>query len=374
METDKNKQKQKDKNLLDWVLSQYTLEGTEFNIISFGSGLINSTWKVSSKNSSTQYILQKINTNVFKNPFAIAGNIGAIDKYLSAHAPHYFFVAPFITNNGTLLVNHADKDWFRLMPFVENSITFDTVETPEHAYEAALAYGKFAASLHHFPANQLQITLPNFHNLSFRHYQFRRALQQSGKELQTMVAKEIDEIAGYYSIVSTYEEIAANARIPLRVMHHDTKISNCLFDASGKTICVIDLDTMMPGYYISDVGDMCRSFLCPLNEESIAFSEIYVRLEYFEALSAGYLSEMKSVLNMHEIEYFTYSGQFLIYMQALRFLTDFLAGNPYYPIKHPLHNLDRTRNQIALLNDYSAKIPEMQKLVQKHIRKKISFT
>jgi Ser/Thr protein kinase RdoA (MazF antagonist) len=359
---------QQDKDLLDWVLAHYPLGSTEFCIIPYGQGLINRTWKVTENNTQRKYILQKINTSVFKTPQAIADNIAAIGVYLSSHAPDYYFVHPLAAINGACIVHHADYGWFRLMPFVENAITYDTVETPELAYEAALAFGKFSATIHHFPANKLQTTLPNFHNLIFRYYQYQQALQQSGKDLQALAAKEIDEIANYYNIVSTYEKIVADAKIPLRIMHHDTKISNCLFDESGKTICVIDLDTMMPGYFISDVGDMCRSYLSPENEESTDYHNIGIRMPFYKALAEGYLAAMGRVLTQNELEVFTYAGKFLIYMQALRYLSDFLNGNIYYPVNHPLHNLDRTRNQLALLKAYCDREPEMQDLIRKLTR------
>jgi Ser/Thr protein kinase RdoA (MazF antagonist) len=219
-----------------------------------------------------------------------------------------------------------------------------------------------------FPANRLHTTLPNFHNLNFRYYQYRKALHQSPENTKAEASKEIEEIAMYFSIQSEYEKIAANVNIPLRVMHHDSKISNCLFDETGKHTCIIDLDTLMPGYYISDVGDMCRSYLSPENEESTDYYNIGIRMPFYKALAEGYLAAMGRVLSKTELEIFTYAGKFLIYMQALRYLSDFLNGNIYYPVQHPLHNLERTRNQLALLKAYCDREPEMLHIIRKLTR------
>jgi Ser/Thr protein kinase RdoA (MazF antagonist) len=365
MDTSKSIVQLQENELLHQVLHHYTVEGNQLSILPFGSGLINRTWKVQGLSGNKNYILQKLNTSVFKNPTAIAENIASVGNYLAANAPGYFFVTPLPTHDGSLMVHHENGDWYRLMPFVENTITFDTVDTPEQAYEAAWAFGTFAAALKNFPANRLHTTLPDFHNLSFRFYQYRKALHHSNEAAKTLASKEIEEIAQYFSIQSKYEKISADINIPLRVMHHDTKISNCLFDEAGKHRCIIDLDTLMPGYFISDVGDMCRSYLSPQNEESTDCYNIGIRMPFYKALAQGYLAAMGPVLSKNELEVFTYAGKFLIYMQALRYLSDFLNGNVYYPVKHPLHNLDRTKNQLALLKAYCERETDMQNIISK---------
>ena len=350
------------------ILENYRIPQTGLNIRAFGTGLINHTWLISSGDMQEKYILQKINESVFKHPEYIAENIASIGSYLQSHFPSYFFIQPVPTKDGSYLVRVPNDGCYRLTPFAEGSHSADTVTDTNVAYEAARQFGRFTAYLNDFPAETLHITIPDFHNLSIRAVQFRDALHSAAPDTINQCLKEINELKAFASIEQRWELIKNDASIPKRVIHHETKISNCLFDDLQQGMAVIDLDTVMPGYYISDVGDMCRSYLCPLNEESTDYEDIDIRLDYFEALADGYLSEMGDVLTPNELELFVYSGQFLMYMQALRFLADFLAGNPYYPVKHPMHNLDRTKNQLALLRQYTAHEKELKRIVEKHKR------
>lgn len=357
------------KEALLLVIKQYNLPEATWDIRHFGTGLINHTWLVSAPNRKEKYICQKINESVFKQPEYIAENINSIGSYLQKHYPAYFFIQPLQTHSASGLVWLPDSGYYRMMPFAEGSHTVDTVTDTGVAFEAAKQFARFTANLRSFPVEKLHITLPDFHNLRFRLYQYRQALHYADPKMLKHCDKEIKVLQKFHAIELRWEGIYHNPLFPKRVIHHDTKISNCLFDDRNKGMAVIDLDTVMPGYYMSDVGDMCRSYLCALNEESTAFDEILIRLEYFDALADGYLSEMGNVLTPDELELFTYSGQFLMYMQALRFLADFLAGNPYYPVSHPMHNLDRTKNQLALLKQFCALEDAMRKIVQRHLRK-----
>jgi Ser/Thr protein kinase RdoA (MazF antagonist) len=348
------------------ILDNYPLAPGLWQIRVFGSGLINRTWKVTNNTSTKNYILQKINTSVFANANAIAENIAAIGSYLRKNHPDYLFLEPLQTKNGDYLLKVNDA-FHRLTPFAEGSHTVDTVNSANEAFEAAKQFGRFTAYLKDFPAETLHTTLPDFHNLSFRVKQFKDALQYAPFSVLKICSEQIKELETFSYIENRWEKIKNNEAIPLRVIHHDTKISNCLFDDEHKGMAVIDLDTVMPGYYISDTGDMCRSYLCPLNEESTDFENIDIRLDFFEAITEGYLCEMGDVLTPNELELFTYSGQFLMYMQALRFLADYLAGNPYYPVKHPMHNLNRTINQLTLLKKYTSREKELKQIVRKHI-------
>ena len=164
-------------------------------------------------------------------------------------------------------------------------------------------------------------------------------------------------------ILQTYTHLVTDSGMPLRVIHHDTKISNILFDDQQNGLCVIDLDTVMPGYYLSDVGDMMRTYLSPANEEEADFSKIHIRENFFSAVCKGYLSEMGNVLSETEKKYFIFSGELMIYMQAIRFLTDFLNNDVYYGTKYPGHNLNRARNQFTLLNKYIAAEEKFKQLI-----------
>lgn len=315
------------------------------------SGLINQTWKVEA--NGEHFILQRINHNVFSDPQKIANNIRLLADHLLSTNSNYQLIAPIKTNAGAELVRQADG-YFRLMPFVKNSKTIHVVETSEQAYEAAFQFGQFTEAFSNFNASQLQITIPDFHNLKFRYQQFLDSLRNGNTLRLQSCTVEIEEIQRYHFLIDQYISIIHNPAFKLRVTHHDTKISNVLFDATDKGICVIDLDTVMPGYFFSDVGDMMRTYLSPVNEEEMDFTKIEVRPEYYQSIVQGYSDAMKGELSAEERDSFFFAGQFLIYMQALRFLTDYFNDDRYYGAHYSQHNLIRAQNQLQLLHQFTA--------------------
>lgn len=331
------------------ILKAFGLNAGDCTVTPFGSGLINSTWKIDGPNES--YILQRINAGIFKSPQAIAQNLELLKGYLAEIAPDYLFAAPLATSGGELMVIH-DGGHYRLQPFIKNSHTVDTVSSPVEAYEAAKQFGRFSKLLNGFDTTKLQYTLPDFHNLELRENQFEAALKTADVYRITSAAKEITKIKTHADIALTYKKIKADGTIPLRVIHHDTKINNVLFDDEDKGLCVIDLDTVMPGYFISDVGDMMRTYLSPANEEEGELEKVYIRTENLEAIHRGYMEEMGGILTQAETDLFYYSGKFMIYMQALRFLTDYLNRDVYYHTTYPGQNLVRAQNQLRLLGLY----------------------
>ena len=331
------------------ILEKFGLNIEDYSVLQFDSGLINKTWKVSTLNKS--YILQRINHHVFKRPEDIDRNLFGLKKYLNVHYPDYLFVAPVAASDGTTLIQ-TSEGYFRLFDFVDGSETINYVSTCREAYEAARQFGKFSRLLSGFNADELAYTLPDFHNLTLRFEQFTKALAHASEGRIEKALKAISFIQANEDIVQTYNKILADLSIPHRVVHHDTKISNVLFDKNNQSLCVIDLDTVMPGYYISDVGDMMRTYLSQANEEETDLGKIEIRKDFFQAIYKGYLSEMGIALNEKEKQLFIYSGEFIIYMQAIRFLTDYLNNDIYYGAKYPDHNLNRALNQITLLEKY----------------------
>lgn len=332
--------------ILDDVLASYGFKKSDYTIETFGSGLINSTNLV--KTGTENYILQRINTNVFSDPYLIADNIDKISDHITQTEADYFFAAPLRTSDGKSVVK-IGSGYYRVFPFVKNSHTIDVVQTTQQAYEAARQFGKFTKSLSGIDIQTLNITLPSFHDLSLRYEQFLEALAAGNPERIDAVKDLIDELKNYSGIVKEYEKIKSDPAFKLRVTHHDTKISNVLFDENDNGICVIDLDTVMPGYFISDVGDMMRTYLCPVSEEESAYEKIEVREAFYFAIVEGYKAYMQTELTAAEQQHFFYSGKFMIYMQALRFLTDYINNDIYYGAKYPGHNLVRATNQTTLL-------------------------
>ena len=337
--------------MLHAVLLKYGIS-SESSIQPYGTGLINHTWKVEEKDQA--FILQRINESVFKQPLDISSNIEQIGSFLKEHHPDYFFVHPIRSLEGGYVVE--EKGWYRLFPFIKDSHSLDVVECPEQAFEAAFQFGSFTRSLSGFPLQQLAYTLPHFHDLDMRQEEFFKACDEGNPARLREAQEAIGFLKNQGHVVDRSKKIKASAGIKQRVTHHDTKISNVLFSPANKGICVIDLDTMMPGYYISDVGDMARTYLSPVSEEEQDFSKIEIREDYFRAILEGYLSAMSSELEPDELQHFTFGGSFMIYMQAVRFLTDYFNDDDrYYGALYEGHNYIRALNQITLLQRYQEK-------------------
>lgn len=341
----------------DTVLQAYGLFNTAMEPL--GNGLINRTWKVTA--GGKQYVLQRINENVFGEPQRIAFNIKLIGDYLQATHPGYRFTRPVAAANGEEMVC-VEEGFYRLFPFVEGARTVNVVQTPEQAYEAAAQFGTFTQKLSGFNAAQLQTAIPRFHDLAFRYGRFLQALKEGNKIRMASAKGLIATLLSKKDIVDTFATLVHGPHFKRRVTHHDTKISNVLFDESGKGLCVIDLDTVMPGYFISDAGDMLRTYLSPAAEEEAEFEKIEIREAFYEAVVQGYGEGMKNELTADERRHFVYAGEAMTYMQALRFLTDHLNNDVYYGAAYEGHNLVRATNQLTLLRQLQAKKERLQKL------------
>lgn len=335
--------------MLHQVLQAFGFDFTLLEVKPFGSGLINNTWKVSRKDNEDAYILQRVNHHVFKSPQDIAHNIRKIGHYLSIHHPGYLFVRPLHTLQGEDMYFMEGEGFFRLVPFVRKSHTVDVVQTPQQAYEAAKQFGRFTHLLGGFPVHELKVTIPDFHNLSLRYEQFLESLETGDAGRIKSAGKEIRWLKEQDYIVRRFDAMKQNPDFKIRVTHHDTKISNVLFDEKFRGVCVIDLDTVMPGYFISDVGDMMRTCLSPVSEEEKDFSRIEIREAYYKAIVEGYLEGMEDELSVSERGAFFDAACYLVYMQALRFIADHLNNDRYYGAKYEGHNFIRGTNQIALL-------------------------
>ncbi len=263
--------------MLENVLSAYGLPN-DCLIVPHGDGLINQTWTVQA--GTRKYILQKINTEIFTEPWKIAENIDRVSEWLQSNEGGNLFPKPIKSLMGDDMLHIPGEGYFRIFDFVRDSLSINVVSTTRQAYEASRKFGEFTHTLSGFPINELHYTLPDFHNLALRHKQFTVALQRAKMERVKKATRLIAYLESLQGISLQYDEILKNPDFKLRVTHHDTKISNVLFDTYDNGICVIDLDTMMPGYFISDVGDMFRTYLSPVSEEETDFSKIELREDF----------------------------------------------------------------------------------------------
>lgn len=351
--------------MLESVLNQYGIVEKSLIVENFGSGLINNTWKISENGNA--FIVQKINTHVFKKPGDIEQNIDLIAGFLKMHNPNYLFVSPLQTSNGKSMVYANGEDFYRAFPFVPGSYSKDVVATPEQAFEAATQFGRFTKNLIGVDVAKLKITIPSFHDLTLRYHQFLLALETGNQKRVKEAEALIEQLNDWSYIAEKYEKIRENPAFKLRVTHHDTKISNVLFNSQDKGLCVIDLDTVMPGYFISDLGDMFRTYLSPSNEDEKDISKVFVRPDFFEAIAAGYLNEMGDELTVDEKAHFIYAGEFMIYMQAIRFLGDYINGDIYYQARYEKHNLVRAQNQVTLLEAYQREKEHFTQILAKYL-------
>jgi Ser/Thr protein kinase RdoA (MazF antagonist) len=340
-----------DQTTIDMLQAAY--DWKDFQLVPVHTGLINATWKIESANG--MYLLQRINTQVFKQPENIDANLQLLHGYLQQHEPAYLFTAPVKAGSGSGLV-YAPDGVYRAFNWVNGSHTVDVAVDSAQAFEAAGQFGKFTALLDGFDARQLQITLPDFHNLALRYQQFMAAANDGIESRRGETAGLIRFLQSQNGIVERYLAFTGHPEARIRVTHHDTKISNVLFDGLDKGICVIDLDTVMPGYFLSDVGDMFRTYTCPVSEEEKDLDLIKVRKNFVAAIREGYLKFMQPVLSRFEQDHLYFGGEILIYMQALRFLTDYLQNDSYYGSKYPGQNLVRARNQARLLGAFQEAI------------------
>ena len=315
-------------------------------------GLINSTYSI--QTNKGDYILQSINNSVFKSPSAIDDNINAISKYFQKYHPHYLYTNLVPTLNGHTLVQW-EGGYYRAFHKIEG-YALSVLDNESQVEQAAMQFAGFTSILKIFEASQLKDSLPDFHNLNLRYHQFSEAIVKGNAQRITETKEAISFLAAHKNYVDIYSAFIHHAEVKKRVTHHDTKISNVLFQKNNgieKAICVIDLDTVMAGYFISDVGDMCRTCLCKVSEEEKDLNKVIVDAAKWKALEKGYLHFMQDELSSFERDHFFYGGQFMIYMQALRFLTDHLNNDIYYGAKYEGQNLVRTLNQIRLLEQYN---------------------
>ena len=337
------------KNIAD-VLSSFELDAERLTIQRIDTGHINYTYKV-----EPNWILQRINIKVFRNPEIISSNLRAAEDHLKQNAPDYLFLAAIKNKSGQDMVYDLDGYPWRLFPFINNTITINEVGNTGQAYEAAKAFGKLTKLLNGCDVSLFQETIPKFHSLPLRYLQFDQAITSAKPERIEESKKLCEAYTKFNYLVKDFENLIESGQLKLRITHNDTKINNVLFDSeTKKVICVIDLDTLMPGYFIYDLGDMIRTFVSPAAEDEKDLSKVRVRKEIHQAILDGYLSEMDDILTSDEKNAIPMAGPMMTYMIGLRFLIDYLNGDTYYQIAYPMHNLDRAANQLRLLENLVA--------------------
>ncbi len=328
----------------------------------FGGGHINDTYLVEINESDQKFVLQKINKNVFKTPILVIQNIELYLNHL--HQKNEKQLKTFKTIEGDSYIIDHEGDYWRMFNYVENATSFDVIEEQDQAYQAAKSFGKMQRLCLDLNPHDFQETIPDFHNLAKRYLKFDQIFLCAKKERLFHAEKEIAFVQEQRKISDLISGLINRGELPMRITHNDTKLNNVLLDKNtGKGICVIDLDTLMPGLVLYDFGDMVRTFTSPVPEDEKDSSKVILRNEIFAALSEGYLSELSSDLTMVEKEQLMNGAKYMILMIGLRFLTDYLENDVYFKTAYEDHNLVRARNQFALLQDLSNKEKELKNII-----------
>ena len=359
------------------VAAAFRLGGSYCGGAPYGTGHINDTFAISFEQGgvTTRYILQRINENVFRNVDAVMENVARVTAHagrraVASGAPDAIRRALTLipTRAGGNLHRDAAGAW-RCYIFIEGAQSHDIIEHPAMAREGARAFGEFQRLLSDLPGGRLLETIPNFHHTRRRFDTLRRVVAEDKRGRVREAAAEIALVLEREAMVDVLLDLQARGEIPERVTHNDTKLNNVLIDdTTGAGICVIDLDTVMPGLALYDFGDMVRSATNSAAEDEPDTSLVTARLEIFDALAEGYLGATRSILNAAEIAHLAFSGRLITLEVGIRFLTDFLEGDVYFKIKHPAHNLDRARTQLALVRSMEAQQDKMEAIIGRHAR------
>jgi len=338
-------------------------------------GHINETYTVTYDQGGTlvRYIHQRINTSVFKDPEAVMKNIMRVTTHIRHKLEtqgareitrRTLTVVP--TRDGQPFYRNAKDECWRAFIFIERAQTFEAVKSPEQAFEAGQAFGNFQCLLSDLQGERLAETIPDFHHTRKRFMALQKAIEEDHCNRARLAKKEIDFALKQEPMVDVLLNALAAGELPERITHNDTKFNNVMLDAeTGRQMCVLDLDTVMPGLVHYDFGEMVRTTTSPTLEDELDLSKVRVRMPMFEALARGYLSAAQSFLTPKEKSLLAFSGKLITFTIGIRFLTDFLVGDTYFRVHRPNHNLDRCRTQFKLVESIERQEEAMQKLIDR---------
>ncbi len=358
-------------------MAEYNLKEIigKFNITDgatpYGKGHINDTYL--SNACEPRFILQRINHNVFKRPEDVMENIVHVTEHLRKKIeaeggdPKRETLNLVRTFNGDPYYVTPEGDYFRMYEFIEGAQTYEIVEEPVHFYNAAKAFAKFQQRLADFPAEKLHETIPSFHDTTVRFQQLKEAIANDKAGRLKDVQAEVEFALAREKDTAVIVDAIKEGSVPLRVTHNDTKYNNIMIDdETGLGICVIDLDTVMPGSLLYDYGDSLRFGTNPADEDEKDLSKVYCDLNLFEQFTKGYMEELKDVMTPREKELMPFAAKLMTYECGIRFLADYLNGDTYFKVKRPEHNLDRCRTQFKLVKDMEEKENLMKEIVKKY--------
>ena len=363
--------------MMNEILAAWRWNGSVSEPVPYGEGHINQTYAitVTSEQGAKRYILQKINTNTFKDPAGLMENVCGVPDSLREKAKQRgadparatLHVVP--TKEEKPYYQAADCSCWRIYEFVENTVCLQQVQSAEDFYQSAVAFGNFQHQLADYPAHTLHETIPHFHDTPKRFADFQCAVAEDRMGRAAQVQREIEFVRAREAEYHVMVDLLAAGKLPLRVTHNDTKLNNILFDkTTGEGLCVIDLDTVMPGLSLYDFGDLVRTSVSPDDEDETDLSKVCVRMDIFRALVRGFLDGAQGCLTKKELELLPFSGELITFEIGLRFLTDYLNGDNYFKISRDNHNLDRCRTQFMLVKRLIEQEKKLKKIVKEFMK------
>lgn len=357
------------------LLTQFAFNETPFFAEPFGCGHINETYAVYCKAENLppkRYIVQKINTNVFRNPDQLMDNILRVTAFLrdkiqaAGGDPSRETLTVVPTRDGQPYYRAADDSCWRAYIFIEHAVSYQTVEAPDLFYNAAKAFGHFQKLLADFPAATLHETIPQFHDTAKRFRDFSDAVARDRCGRLKDVLPEVEQVRTRAADCAVITDAIAAGEVPLRVTHNDTKLNNILMNPdTHESVCIIDLDTIMPGSALYDFGDSIRFGASSAAEDEKDLSRVFMRPELFESYTRGFLSEVGDALTDAEIRLLPFSAKLMTMECGMRFLADYLDGDTYFHTTYEGQNLDRARTQLKLVADMEQKMDEMNEIVRR---------
>lgn len=359
--------------MMENIAEMFMLEGKVESAVPYGNGHINDTYLVTARmgTETTSYILQRINTSVFSKPEELMENIMGVTGHLrkkivaAGGNPRRETLCVIPTKTQESFCRAAEGTCYRMYAFIENTASLELIEKPEDFYGAAESFGNFQYLLSDYPAEKLHETIPDFHNTGKRFERFLAVVKEDPVGRAEEVAAEIDFLKKRQSDMGVLVELLRKGEIPLRVTHNDTKLNNILLDKdTGKGICIIDLDTVMPGTSLYDFGDSIRFGASTALEDETDLSLVSMSLELFEQYVKGYIKGCRGILTETEISMLPMGAKIMTLECGMRFLTDYLEGDTYFKIHREKHNLDRCRTQLALVADMEAKWEQMAEIIR----------
>lgn len=358
------------------AVKQFFPDGEIISLNPYGSGHINSTFLLVEKlhGQDKKYILQQINTEIFQNPDGLMENIQNVTNHLrkkilnNGGDPERETLNIVPTIEGASFYRDSDGRCYRIYQFIDAAICYDLVEKPEDFYQSAVAFGVFQKLLSDFPAASLHETIPAFHDTYSRYQNFETAVEKDICGRVKEVSQEIQFVRERLDLAKKLGDLQKAGKLPLRVTHNDTKLNNIMIDEkTGRGICVIDLDTVMPGLAVTDFGDSIRFGANTSYEDETDLSKVSCSLELFELYTKGFLEGLQGSLTELEVKMLPTGAMTMTYECGMRFLEDYLKGDVYFKTHREGHNLDRARCQFALLKDMEKKQVELENLIQKYI-------